>query len=192
MGTMRIFFTALFFIFALTGCFPPTMPEKTGYDSLDFTPQKFELADFAKETEKLRQITDTAQTSNEDKAEAHRRLAILYLIPKNPGRDRQKAVEELGKFLELDPHGLDRKEAADWVLALKTGEECRDLQGKNQKLSAKAARLDKEKKELEATNLRLAEEKEKLTAANAELTKTIERIKKLDLSLEKKRRNYLR
>lgn len=192
MGTMRIFFTALFFIFTLTGCFPPTMPEKAGNKPLGFAPQKFELADFAKETEKLSQITTTAETGNEDKAEAHRRLAILYLIPKNPGRDRQKAVEELGKFLELAPRGLDQAEAADWVLALKTGEECRDLQEENLRLSVNTARLDKEKKKLAATSLRLAEEKEKLTAANAELTKTIERIKKLDLTLDKKRRDYLR
>jgi hypothetical protein len=181
MKTPVIFHSAIL-IFVLSGCLSATMPGKARNDALDFDPLNLPRSDFIQESAKLQRITRDPATGIEEKAEAHRRLAILHLIPGNPERDPQKALDELGKFVELAPQRLDRQEAADWVLALNPGAGHR--QG-DQNCAAKTARLT-------AANFQRAKENEELTAANTELKETIEQIKKLDLSLEQKRRKLLR
>jgi hypothetical protein len=139
------------------------------------------------------QIINSSKTLLSEKAEAHRRLAILYLIPANPGHNPEKALEQLGKFLELTPNRLDKKEASDWVRALEiSGDDCGVIKEKHQSLSTQLSKIDRENKKLTATNSRLVKEKEELAAANKELKKIIDKIKKLDLSMEQKKKDYLR
>jgi hypothetical protein len=187
MINLRIFHAVLFLAIFLNGClsptWPPTWPQKAIPTNLetsrtnnsDFAPQDLKSSDFAGRIKELDIISKSAKTSAIEKAEAHRRLAILYLIPRNPDSDFQSATNELGKFLEIAPHKLDNPAAASWATALKFGEEYQRLKTKVGALNIK--------------NYRLAKEKTALADKNTELMKIIEKLKKLDLSLEEKRRN---
>ncbi len=190
MKTLKIFHVVLFLAILLPGCLPAIFPQKTSNPDLDFAPHQLSSTDFAKEIKSLSEIAENAASSNLDKAEAHRRLAILYLIPRNPDSDFQRATSELGKFLEMAPDKFDDHATASWATALQSGEEYLSLKTKvatlekeNSKLKSKVGALDKK-------NSQLSKEKESLTVSNAELMKIIENLKKLDLSLEKKRRNF--
>ena len=193
MKTLRIFHAVLFLAIFLNGCLPATWPQKTGRTNSDFAPQKLKSPDFAEEIRNLARISEDTKTSNIEKAEAHRRLAILYLIPRNPDSDFRSAANELGKFLEIAPDKLDNLAAASWATALKSGEEYQSLKTKvaavealnkkNSQLKTKVAALNKK-------NSQLTKEKKDLAEVNTELMKTIKKLTKLDLSLEKKRRNF--
>ncbi|MEN8136197.1 MAG: hypothetical protein ABFS18_11780 [Thermodesulfobacteriota bacterium] len=182
MKTLRIFHAVLFLAIFTSGCLPPTWPQKTSRANFDFAPQDLKSASFAEKIKALAIITQDTKTTNLEKAEAHRRLAILYLMPRNPDSDFQSAVDELGKFLELAPNKLDTRAAASWATALKSGEEYQGLKTKVETLNKKNYQLATEKESLAKTNTDLAN-------TNAELRKIIEKLKKLDLSLEEKRRN---
>ena len=159
----------------MAGCLPPLSPstDTTGNGQAFM---QMEKADFAREIEKLTRITRSPQTSKQEKAAAHRQLAIIYLIPRNPGHDQNKAVDQLGKFLEMSPGGLDQASAASWATALKSAREYQDLERKAKKLGNKNRQLTKANK--------------KLTSRNAKLEEDIEKLKNLDLSLEKKRQRF--
>ncbi len=186
MNNLRIFHAVLFLAIFLTGClprtWPPTWPQRTSRASSEtrltkpaFAPQDLNSSDFAGKIKELTSISKDSNTSNTEKAEAHRRLAILYLVPRNPDSNLKSATTELGKFLEIAPHKLDNLAAANWAAALKSEEEHQNLRNKVDALNKK--------------NYRLAEEKTALASKNTELMKIIEKLKKLDLSLEEKRRN---
>ncbi|MFO7605117.1 MAG: hypothetical protein R6W72_02270 [Desulfurivibrionaceae bacterium] len=185
MKALRISGTALLLAgLFLAGCLSTIQPERIGAAKGDFAPQNFKVSDFSQETRKLRIILDSG-ADREEKAEAHRRLAILYLMPANPDRDPEKAANELGKFLEAAPGRLNRAAAADWVKALNSEARFRKLQNENRKLAVRAELAEKE-------NRQLATEKEELSAIITEQKRTIGRIKQLDLSLEQKKRTLLR
>ncbi|MDF1577773.1 MAG: hypothetical protein RQ753_04710 [Desulfurivibrionaceae bacterium] len=192
MKTLRIFHPPLLAILFLTGCLATLQPERADNGNLAFAPQEFKTADFVQETEKLRQVIRDPAGPGAGKAEAHRRLAILYLIPANPDRDPQKAVEELGRFLELAPRRLDRAEAADWLTALNYEARLEGLDNENRELIARAALVEKKNRQLLTANRQLAIEKEELTAINTMQEETIGKIKQLDLALEQKKRRLLR
>ncbi len=185
MNALRISGTAILLAgFFLAGCLSTIQSERPGAANHDFAPLNFKVSDFSQETRKLRNIIGSGAGS-EQKAEAHRRLAILYLMPANPDRDPEKAANELGKFLEAAPRRLNRAAAADWVTALNSEARFRKLRNENRKLAARAELAEKE-------NRQLATEKEELAAIIAEQKMTIGRIKQLDLSLEQKKRTLLR
>ncbi|MCK4839896.1 MAG: hypothetical protein KAS94_13915 [Desulfobulbaceae bacterium] len=192
MKTLKIFHVVLFLAILLPGCLPPFLSQKTSNTNtnIDFAPHKLDRSDFASTIKELTKITKSTTTSNLEKAEAHRRLAILYLIPRNPERDFQRATNQLGKFLEMTPNKFDDHATASWATALKSGEEYLGLKTKvaildktNSQLEAKVVALNKK-------NSQLTKEKKSLAVSNAELMKIIENLKKLDLSLEEKRRNF--
>lgn len=174
--TLKTLSTALILAIFLVGCQPLTVPSKITSEEPAFAPEEFISSDFARETAKLVLITKDQKASPEKKAEAHRRLAILYLNPRNPHRDFRQAIEELGNFLAAAPAQLDRAAAASWATALRAGQEYQELE-------KKVANLDRE-------NRQLRKETEELGNTNANLQTTIEKLKNLDLSLEKKRRNF--
>ena len=194
MKTLKIFHTVLFLAIFLTGClpatWPPTWPQQTDRPNSDFAPQKLHRTDFTKEIRKLTIISQDPKSSNLEKAEAHRRLAILYLIPRNPDSDFRSAANELGKFLEIAPDKFDDLSAASWATALKSGEEYQSMKTKVAALTEKNELLQTKAAELDKNNDQLTKEKKSLTISNTELTKTIENLKNLDLSLEQKRRNF--
>jgi hypothetical protein len=156
----------------MAGCLP-TISNTTGNDQ---ALMRMEKADFAREIKKLTEITRSPQTSKQEKAAAHRQLAIIYLIPRNPKQDQNKALKELGKFLEMSPGSLDQASAADWATAIRSAREYRDLERKAKKLSNE--------------NRQQAKANKKLAARNAKLEEDIEKLKNLDLSLEKKRQRF--
>ena len=159
----------------MAGCLPPiSSPTKTTGNDQAFL--QMGKADFTREIRKLTGITGSPQTSKQEKAEAHRQLAIIYLIPRNPKQDQNKAVNELGRFLEMSPGGLDQASAASWATALKSAREYRELERKAKNLSGE--------------NRQLATANKKLAAYNAKLEEDIEKLKNLDLSLEKKRQRF--
>ena len=180
--TISILPAFLFLAIFLTGCLGPTLPRKPKPAEVYFTPQENQSSDFATEIEKLIGISADTKASNIEKAEAHRRLAILYLNPKNPARDFRRAVDELGKFLELAPERLDAPTAASWATALKSGEELQAMQEEILNLKKQMARLNR-------NNRQLAKDKKDLKTANTEFAEIIEKLKQLDLSMEKKRRD---
>jgi PBP1b-binding outer membrane lipoprotein LpoB len=163
----------------IAGCLPPlsSSTSKTGTSETgNQTFLRMEKADFTRAIEKLTEITRSPQTSKQEKAEAHRQLAIIYLIPRNPKQDPNKATNELGKFLEMSPDGLDQASAASWATAIKSAREYREMERKAKKLSGENRQLTKANK--------------KLAARNAKLEEDIEKLKNLDLSLEKKRQLF--
>lgn len=174
MQTLKKFQIVLLLAMFITGCIPASLPQKTSPTNY-FAPQNIKSADFAKEISALSKTSTDQRTSTAERAEAHRRLAILYLIPRNPANNFQTATKELGKYLEMAPDNFDFSAAANWATALKSGKEYQDLK-------IKAAALNK-KVHLQSN------EKRVLVNSNAELRQTIEKLKQLDLSLEKKRRN---
>jgi hypothetical protein len=159
----------------IAGCLPP-LSSLTSRTSNDQAFLQMEKADFAREIGKLTGITRSPQTSKQEKAEAHRQLAIIYLIPRNPKQDPNKAINELGKFLEMSPGGLNQASAASWATAIKSAREYRELERKAKELSNK--------------NRQLVKANKKLATHNAKLEDDIEKLKNLDLSLEKKRQLF--
>ncbi len=190
MKTLKISHVVLFLAILLPGCLPAIFPQKTINPNIDFAPHKLSRADFAKEIKALSEIAENANASNLDKAEAHRRLAILYLIPRNPDSDFRSAASELGKFMEMAPEKFDDIAVASWATALKSGEESLALKTKVATLEKEKSQLKTKVAALNKKNSQLSKEKDSLAASNAELMKIIENLKKLDLSLEKKRRNF--
>ena len=151
-----------------SGCLPPSLSNtsRTG-DGQSF--MQMEKADFAREIKKHTAITKSKQASIQEKAEAHRQLAIIYLIPRNPKQSEKKALNELGKYLEMTPEGLDRATAASWATAIRSSRDFRELERKVKKIGSK---------------------NRKLAAHNAKLEENIEKLKNLDLSLEKKKKSF--
>ncbi len=160
----------LLLIFLVGGCLPKSI--ETVDDN--FVPYKMTTADFKAETARLKAITERSKTAPNEKAEAYRRLAIIYLSPDNPKQDHKKALEELGNFLSLNSGKLDSYSASDWAKAIELSKE---YEQSRQKIS----RLERKNRKLEKTITTLKGE-------NARLEKTIEQLKNLDLSLEKKRK----
>lgn len=159
--------------FFLGGCLPKGITARPA--GSDFAPQQMTEADFKAETARLAAITEKSKTVPNEKAEAHRRLAIIYLSPGNPQQDHGKALAELGKYLSLDPGKLDRSTVANWVKAIESAKE-------HEQTRKRVAQLEKKNRGLEKTIA-------KLQAQKTKLEKTIEQLKNLDLSLEKKRKN---
>jgi hypothetical protein len=184
MKTRTIFHAALLAAIFLGGCLAPTHPPNQDEAAFrTFTPQELTVADFAREIEKLLVITRDPTTGAMTKSEAHRRLAILHLNPRNPARDLPKAITELGKFLESAPENLNRPSAASWATALKSAIE---FQGMEKKIAG----LENQVAGLNNRNRQQTKEKEEVEKTNRELKKTLEQLKELDLSLEKKRKNF--
>lgn len=182
LNNLRIILALTLFV---TGCLPSALPRETKTEDIypAFTPQALKAADFAREIEKLTLIIQNQTVSREKRSEAHRRLAILYLNPRNPERNFLKSIDELGEFVDSAPEKMDKAGAADWVTALKTGKELQDMR-------KKTTRLEKQLELLTEENQLLVNEKEGLEKTNSGLNKTIEKLKNLDLSLEKKRRTF--
>ena len=154
------------------GCLPAFSPSTNN----DQTFRQMKKNDFAIEIKKLTKIVKSPQVSDQEKAEAHRRLAIIYLIPRNPQQDQKKALNELGKFLEMAPGELNQTSAASWATAIKSAGEYKELERKAKKLGSE--------------NRKLTEANRNLAASNARLEADIEKLKNLDLSLEKKRKSF--
>ena len=109
------------------------------------------------------------------KSEEHRRLAIIYLSPGNPNQDHNRAITELGKYLNLQPEDLDRATAASWAKAI---ESAKEFEQTRRKIS-----------QLEKKNRSLSKTVDNLKEQNNRLEKTIGQLKDLDLNLEKKRKS---
>ncbi|MEN8142607.1 MAG: hypothetical protein ABFQ82_03295 [Thermodesulfobacteriota bacterium] len=164
-------YLSVLLVFFLGGCLPQST---TGLGGNGFAPHKMTGADFKAETARLNAITEKAKTVPNEKAEAHRRLAIIYLSPGNPKQDQKKALAELGKYFSLNQGKLNRSSIASWAKAI---ESAKEFEQARQKIS----RLEKKNRNLGKTEAKLKEQ-------NAKLKKTIEQLKDLDLSLEKKRK----
>ena len=151
----------------LSGCLPlAKLQGSQSTASHSFSQMK--KGDFLAEIKKQNGIISSKQASIKEKAEAHRQLAIIYLVPGNPKRSEKKAVDELGKYLEMTPGGLDKTEAASWATAIGSAKEYSELERKVKKLAA---------------------ENRQLREQNTRLEDNIEKLKNLDLSLEKKKKN---
>jgi hypothetical protein len=169
MKTTRTTYALILVIALITsGCLPPTLSKNNRADS-DQIFMQMKKADFAREIKKHTAITKSRQASTKEKAEAHRQLAIIYLIPRNPKRSEKKALNELGKYLEMTPGGLDRATAASWATAIRSSRDYRELERKIKKLDS---------------------ENRQLATHNAKLEENIEKLKNLDLSLEKKKKSF--
>ena len=165
MKLINYYCVSILLVFSLGGCLPLST---TGSAGNGFAPHKMTAADFKAETARLEAITEKSKTAPNEKVEAHRRLAIIYLSPDNPKQNHKKALAELGKYLNLDPGKLNHSEAASWAMAIESTKEF-------EQTKQEVARLQKKNRNLKEQNTRLK--------------KTIEQLKNLDLSLEKKRKN---
>ena len=163
---------SIMLVFFLSGCLPMGMAGRT--TGSDFAPQQMTGADFKAETARLTAITEKSKTVPNEKAEAHRRLAIIYLSPDNPQQDHRKALAELGRYLNLDPQKLNRSTVASWVKAIESAKE-------HEQTRKRVVQLEKKNRDLGKTIA-------KLKAQKTKLEKIIEQLKNLDLSLEKKRK----
>ena len=172
MKLANYYWSFILLVFFVGGCLPKgtAVSVENG-----FSPHKMTAADFKAETTRLNSITEKAKTAPNEKTEAHRRLAIIYLSPGNPEHDHKKALVELGKYLTLNQESLNHASAASWAKAIESAKEF-------EQSSNKISGLQKKNRELGKTIAKLKEQ-------NTRLKQTIKQLKDLDLSLEKKRKN---
>lgn len=167
----------------VSGCMPslfqsaqshsPSQQEKKGYIALN----KLKPKDYQKAIVDLEREIRQGISSPQALAEAHRRLALLYLLPNNPMRNEKKAAKALRSYVKMSPEGTERLENSLWL----------------QLLEEKLALGERKRKELtacDAEKQRLAEQAEDLSAKNTKLNEDIEKLKLIDLSVEKKRKSF--
>ena len=106
-------------------------------------------------------------------AQRHLELAALYLLPKNPGYDYQQAYNFLSQAVTLEPALHERYGVELWLAALF-------------QMQRQQERLLKLQTELSLQQ----QQKQALTAELATLKATLEQVKRLDVSLERKRREF--
>lgn len=151
----------------------PSQQEKKGYIALN----KLKPEDYPKAIADLEREISQGISSPQALAEANRRLALLYLLPKNPLRNENKAAKALRSYVKMLPEGTERLENSLWL----------------QLLEEKLALGERKRKELssfEAEKKRLAKQVEDLSAQNTKLNEDIEKLKLIDLSVEKKRKSF--
>jgi len=153
----------------------------------DFQPGNLRPEEYAAEISALETVARTSTANDRERAEAFRRLALLYLAPHNPARNLALAAEALASYLKLQPAGPARQEGEFWLALVQDSLACeRLLQQQGEKTREKDAQLA----ELGAEKQRQAQKFAALEAANAKLKADIEKLKFIDLSVEKKRKNF--
>jgi len=127
------------------------------------------------------------QSTEAEKAEAWRHLAMLYLTPANPARSLTLAADAQTAYLQLLPAAKARQEGEIWlalILDALNSEQLRQQQ--SEKIREKDWRLT----ELNGEKQRLSQTLAALEAGNAKLRADIEKLKLIDISVEKKRKSF--
>jgi hypothetical protein len=124
------------------------------------------------------------QASEEEKAEALRRLALLHLAAHNPSRSLSLAAEAQKGYLKLRPAETAGQEGEIWLNLIEdtlAGEQL--LQQQAEKIREKENTL----RNLGAERQRLALQLANQEALNAKLKADIEKLKSIDISVAQKR-----
>jgi len=174
--------SALLFLF-LSSCLPLQLNQKTAPSN----PYAAGTGNFAAETAALNKKAAAIDASKAEKAEAHYRLAILQLNPRNPDLSYRKAEAALQKYRELTPADKLLPEATFWLAAL---QKLKELEEHQADLKKKISELRKQSDGLIKERTNLDKNYRDLEEVNGKLKKDIEKLKYLDLSLEKKRKSF--
>jgi hypothetical protein len=126
-------------------------------------------------------------------------IAMAYAHPKNPKSDIEESIRFFQKIGLEFPHSEVKEEADLWALILtrllETGREVQNLRGslslsektcEESKRTTKAALQDLNK--TEASNVKLREQVKELQVRIDQLQAQMESLKKVDLTIEKKKR----
>lgn len=152
-----------------------------------FTPGNLRPEEIATEIAELELTSRNPLATAAERTEALRRLAVLHLLPNNPSRSLALAAKTQEAYLQSRPHETARQEGEIWLaLILEKLDRDRLLQQnakKNQEMAGALANLDAEKQ-------RLAQKLAAQEAINTKLKGDIEKLKFIDLSVEKKRKNF--
>jgi len=160
-----VFFASLFLALTLSSCIPR---HEFHRDKLSYPVSSPE--DFTREIDRMEKLA-RFHPDKSVRAEAHLRLAMLYLHDENPGLDYSRALEELKKYKSLSSNG-DNKNEIRGLLAL--------LQ--------KFERVMEQNKEKERAIQALTREKRILIRENQQIKETIDELKDMDVRIEEKRR----
>ncbi len=152
-----------------------------------FSPGSLRDEELSAEIANLELTSRDPQASNAEKAEALRRLALLYLAPHNPARNLTLAAEAQAAYLKLQPPEAARQEGEIWLaLVLDSLRVERLLQQQSEKIQER----DRVLAELGGEKQRLAQKIAAQETVNAKLKADIEKLKFIDLSVEKKRKSF--
>ena len=126
-------------------------------------------------------------------------MAMAYAHPKNPRADLKKSIRCFQTIVLEFPQSEVREEARLWILTLsnllETEKEIRTLQGTlslSEKACDESKRMEKaalqDLSKTEALNITLKEQAKELQARIDQLQAQMESLKKVDLTIEKKKR----
>jgi len=150
----------------------------------DINRYRLKSVDYPEAIADLERKINLLEPSSPVRAEAQHCLALLCLLPENPLRDESKAIAALQAYVEFLPEGTTKIEKGLLLQLLKEKlaleKNCTALREKNKRNLTI----------LEAEKQHLIMQVEDLTAKNAKLNEDIEKLKLIDLSVEKKRKNY--
>ena len=140
------------------------------------------------------------------RAQAHLRLAFLFVNHRNPKLDYTRALQEMNAYLSLVPAGVQNDDFQNWFAVLEEVKHLRwdgvKARVKNQELQTgidqlranleKALEANKmlhnETGNLREINSRMKEAIENLREMNNRMKETIETLKNLDSQMEERRR----
>lgn len=96
--------------------------------------------EFCREISRLYQITQSSPDQSA-RAEAHLKLARIYLYHENPFLDYRRALQELEAYLTLAPENENEKDTQDWLSVLHRVEK---LEDEHQQMESRVKILDAE------------------------------------------------
>lgn len=144
-------------------------------------------AEQATEITGLELTSRNPQASDGERAEALRRLALLYLAPENPARNLALAAKSQAAYLQLQTQETARQEGEIWLALLREALESEQL------LQQQTEKIREQERTLAgfgAEKQRLAQKIAAQEAVNAKLKADIEKLKSIDLSVEMKRKSF--
>ncbi len=103
-------------------------------------------------------------STDQERAQVHLKMALLYSHYKNPAPDYSRALEEMSTYTDLDPGGAMTNEILQFKQYLAT-----------------ITAMQKDKKKLESAVIQLRQDVD-------EMKESIEKLKSLDVMMEEKRR----
>jgi len=126
------------------------------------------------------------------RAQAHLKLAFLFLNHRNPQLNYPRSLQEMKSYLSMAPAKAATDDLQNWLAALQEMEHLRKSgweEGmKNQSLQAQLEKLHPVLEKMKEANKILRDEVAGLKEMNAKMKETIEMLENFDLQMEEKRK----
>ena len=127
------------------------------------------------------------------RAQAHLKLAFLFLNHRNPQVNYPRALQEMKSYLSTAPANAATDDLQNWLAALQEMEHLRksgwEKRKENQSLQAEIGKLHPALEKMQRANRILRDEVAGLKEMNAKMKETVERLERLDFQMEEKRKS---